>query len=80
MSVDATDDKGKFRVLVLPDNSEHPWPSERYLRQGVRVNGWVMLDKVPLWYELWRNMNGFPPVVSPDEPKEKGKKPRLPKA
>ena len=39
----------------------------------------ILLDQVPLWYEIWRNMNGFPPVVSTEEPKDKGKKPKLPK-
>ena len=80
VSVDATDDgKGKFRILVLPDETQVDWPNERFLRQGVRANGWVLLDKVPLWYEIWRNMNGFPPVVSTEEPKDKGKPPKLPK-
>jgi multidrug resistance efflux pump len=78
-SVDATDDgKGKFRIIVLPDEHHVTWPSDRFLRQGVRANGWVLLDRVPLWYEIWRNMNGFPPVVSTEEPKD-GKKPKLPK-
>jgi len=41
------------------------WPDkDRWLRQGVRVNAWVMLQQVPLWYEVWRQINGFPPVVS----------------
>lgn len=79
VSVDATDDgKGKFRILILPDDEDHAWPSERFLRQGVRTNGWVLLDRVPLWYEVWRKMNGFPPVVSTEEPKG-NKPPKLPK-
>lgn len=85
ISIDATDNgKGKFRVLVRPvDQSE--WPSSRFLRQGARVNGWVMLNNVSLGYEIWRQMNGFPPVVSPDEPKaddgdaKEKKKVKLPK-
>lgn len=84
VSVDATDDgKGQFRVIVRPDPTEvQEWPSDRYLRQGVRANGWVLLEQVPLWYELWRNMNGFPPSIDPDgdADKEKGRKaPKLPK-
>lgn len=81
VSVDATDDgKGKFRILVRPDGADLPWPRDRFLRQGVRANGWVLLNQVPLWYEIWRNMNGFPPVVSIDEPKDKAKKkPPVPK-
>lgn len=80
VSVDATDNgKGKFRVLVRPLDEGQEWPDERYLRQGVRTNSWVLLERVPLWYEIWRNMNGFPPVVTQDESKEKTKKPKLPK-
>ncbi len=78
--VDATDDgNGKFRVVVAPvddtvDRGNGPvtvgWPDkERWLRQGVRANAWVMLQQVPLWYEVWRQINGFPPVVSGDADK-----------
>ena len=67
--VDATDDgMGKFRVLVEPDPGDEPWPSAQYLRQGVRANGWVLLDIVSLGYELWRQFNGFPPVVALEDP------------
>lgn len=77
-NVDATDNgKGQFRVLVLPEEGEK-WPSDRYLRQGVRANGWVLLNRVSLGYELWRQLNGFPPVVSTSEPKD-GKEQKLPK-
>lgn len=66
--IDATDNgRGKFRVVVVPDGRE-PWPSARYLRQGVRTNGWVLLNRVRLGYELWRLFNGFPPTVAPSEP------------
>ncbi|MEO5728351.1 MAG: HlyD family efflux transporter periplasmic adaptor subunit [Byssovorax sp.] len=59
--VDATDDgNGKFRVVVVPADAE-PWPSKQYLRQGMRTNGWILLDSVKLGYELWRTFNGFPP-------------------
>ncbi|MCU0876835.1 MAG: HlyD family efflux transporter periplasmic adaptor subunit [Pirellulaceae bacterium] len=62
VAMDATDDGlGKFRVLVRPIAGE-PWPDDRFLRQGVRVNGWVLLNRVTLGYELWRQLNGFPPV------------------
>ncbi|WP_231602800.1 HlyD family secretion protein [Neorhodopirellula pilleata] len=63
VSIDATDDgKGKFRVLVQAEE-DGDWPDERFLRQGVRANGWVLLERVPLWFEIWRNMNGFPPML-----------------
>jgi multidrug efflux pump subunit AcrA (membrane-fusion protein) len=67
--VDPTDNgTGKFRVLVEPDDKDDPWPSRTYLRQGVRANGWFLLNQVPLGFELWRQFNGFPPVIAPDEP------------
>jgi adhesin transport system membrane fusion protein len=70
--IDSTDNgQGKFRVLVVPDG-EQPWPSGRYLRQGVRANGWVLLNRVRLGYELWRLFNGFPPTVAPAEPRAGG--------
>ena len=66
--VDATDDgKGKFRVVIVPDEvNGKPWPTERFLRQGVRVEGWILLNRVTLAYELWRQLNAFPPIISPD--------------
>jgi multidrug efflux pump subunit AcrA (membrane-fusion protein) len=69
--VDSTDDgKGRFRIMVVPDEGDHAWPPPRFLRQGVRAKGWVLLNEVRLGYELWRQLNGFPPVVSLQEPKE----------
>jgi multidrug efflux pump subunit AcrA (membrane-fusion protein) len=65
--IDASDDgKGHFRILVTPAADEIPWPDARFLRQGVRVNGWVLLGQVTLGYELWRIFNGFPPLVLPE--------------
>jgi membrane fusion protein, adhesin transport system len=69
--VDATDDgSGKFRVLIVPDPDEAPWPSNEILRQGTQANGWVLLNQVPLGQELWRQVNGFPPAVALTEPKK----------
>lgn len=65
--IDASDDgKGHFRILVTPDNDDLPWPDPRFLRQGVRTNGWVLLGQVTLGYELWRIFNGFPQLVLPE--------------
>lgn len=62
--VDAADDGlGAFRIVVVPDEGE-PWPEGHFLRQGVRANGWILLDKVRLGFELWRQFNGFPPSVA----------------
>jgi multidrug resistance efflux pump len=54
---------GRFRVLVAPDPDDAPWPDRRYLRQGVRANGWLLLDTVRLGYEIWRQLNAFPPAM-----------------
>lgn len=50
---------GKYRVLVAPDPKDHPWP--KALRMGVAVRSMALLKDVPIWYELWRKINGFPP-------------------
>lgn len=52
---------GEFRILVTPDKGDEPWPSQ--LRVGSGTRGWVMLDNVPVWYEIWRKLNGFPPSL-----------------
>lgn len=52
---------GEFRILVIPDATDDQWPRE--LRVGSGTKGWVMLDNVPVWYELWRQLNGFPPSL-----------------
>lgn len=49
---------GQFRVLVVPDPSDKPWPE--LVRAGGGVYGWAMLKRVRVWYELWRQFNGFP--------------------
>jgi membrane fusion protein, adhesin transport system len=75
--VDATDNgEGKFRILVEPDPKDETWPSNRYLRQGVRTNGWVLLNQVSLGFELWRQFNGFPPTLTstPESESSKGGK------
>ena len=75
--IDATDDgTGRFRVVVAPDPADEQWPTTRYLRQGVRANGWVLLRQVPLGFELWRRFNGFPPTTtsSYSEPGQQKKK------
>ena len=67
--VDSTDDgKGKFRVMIVPDDADHSWPPPRFLRQGVRVRGWVLLNRVTMAYELWRQLNAFPPLLTTESP------------
>lgn len=63
--VDASDNgRGEFRALVQPDPDSRSWPERRYLRQGVRANGWILLDRVSLGFEIWRQFNGFPPSTT----------------
>ena len=50
---------GKFRVLIVPDQHEKKWPTN--LKIGTGVQGFALLNNVPIWYELWRQLNGFPP-------------------
>lgn len=51
--------QGKFRVLVTPDTSATPWPKE--IRVGSGATTMSLLKDVPIWYEVWRQLNGFPP-------------------
>lgn len=52
-------ENGKFRILAVPDVNEKPWPLE--LKLGAGVKGFALLKNVQIWYELWRQINGFPP-------------------
>lgn len=52
-------DNGKFKVLVKENASYRKWPKE--LKIGAGANGIALLKNVPVWYELWRNINSFPP-------------------
>lgn len=58
---------GEFRILVTPDQGDEKWPPQ--LRMGSGTRGWVMLNDVPVWFEIWRQLNGFPASVyqSPDD-------------
>lgn len=60
--IDQVDDgKGNYRFWVVPDPQDRSWPEQSHVRQGTKVMGWVILNRVPLWYELWRRFNLFPP-------------------
>lgn len=52
-------DNGKYRVLLAPDPGDQEWP--RDIRVGSGANTIALLEDVPIWYELWRQLNGFPP-------------------
>ncbi len=52
-------ENGMFKVLVKEDKNDRPWPKE--LKIGAGASGMALLKDVMIWYELWRNINGFPP-------------------
>jgi adhesin transport system membrane fusion protein len=49
----------KYRILVAPDAQDTTWPDA--IRIGSGASGFALLKDVPIWYELWRQINGFPP-------------------
>lgn len=63
---------GKYRVLIKPDPDDHPWPDA--LRFGSGVSSMILLKDVPIWYELWRKINGFPPDYYKNETPKTEKK------
>ena len=63
---------GKFRILLKPDPDDHPWPEE--IRAGSGAYTMALLDDVPIWFELWRQLNGFPPnYYQPQDASASGK-------
>jgi multidrug efflux pump subunit AcrA (membrane-fusion protein) len=67
---------GLFRVLVSESPDRDPWPDERSVRLGAKVRGWVQMNTVPIWFELWRLLNDFPLQFTPPNatPAEDGTK------
>ena len=66
---------GKFRVLIAPDDQENEWPKN--VRVGSGAYTIALLDDVPIWYELWRKLNGFPPNYYTPNSKSVENKPKL---
>ena len=62
---------GKYRVLIKPDNSFKEWPEA--IRQGMGSRTFALLKDVPVWYEIWRQINGFPPDYYVPKGKSDGK-------
>ncbi|MEL6738743.1 MAG: HlyD family efflux transporter periplasmic adaptor subunit [Pseudomonadota bacterium] len=59
---------GRFRVVIAEDSgAEQKWPEERFARYGTVVRAWVLLETVPVGYEIWRQLNNFPPELPPTE-------------
>ncbi|WP_278020757.1 HlyD family secretion protein [Flavobacterium ginsengisoli] len=63
---------GKYRILVSPDGEDRHWPKE--LSIGAGAQSIALLETVSVWYEIWRNLNGFPPnYYNSGEKEDKGK-------
>jgi hypothetical protein len=74
-NIDAVESSnGKFRILVVPDPADSPWPAQ--IRMGSSVYAWAMLDNVPVWFEIWRQLNGFPPNLNQEGAKNSGSTPQ----
>ncbi len=52
-------ENGKYRILVIEDSKDKPWPD--LIRIGSGAKGLLLLNDVKIYYELWRQLNGFPP-------------------
>jgi len=52
-------ENGKYRILVIEDTSEKTWPD--LIRIGSGARGLLLLNDVKVYYEIWRQLNGFPP-------------------
>ena len=50
---------GKYRILLAPDPDDYEWPKDIRVGSGARTI--ALLEDVSIWYELWRQLNGFPP-------------------
>lgn len=66
-------ENGKYRVLIAPDKNDKEWPKK--LSIGAGTQSIALLNTVPIWFEIWRTLNGFPPnYYNPEDSlKEKGK-------
>ncbi|HMQ48190.1 MAG TPA: HlyD family efflux transporter periplasmic adaptor subunit [Saprospiraceae bacterium] len=60
-------DNGYYRMLISPDPTERAWPD---LRVGAGARAFILLNDVPIWYEIWRQLNGFPPDFYSKEQRE----------
>ncbi|TNJ43526.1 HlyD family efflux transporter periplasmic adaptor subunit [Tamlana fucoidanivorans] len=54
-----TNEDGNYRVLLAPDEQDHEWPKAIGVGSGARTI--ALLEDVPIWFELWRQINSFPP-------------------
>ncbi|NJC25431.1 HlyD family secretion protein [Neolewinella antarctica] len=61
-------ENGQYRILISPMSSKRSWPKE--LRVGTGAQAFVLLNDVPIWYELWRQLNGFPAQFYDEDAKD----------
>ncbi len=54
-----SNEQGGYRILLVSSDEDRDWPKQ--LRFGSGVRGIMLLNDVPVWYEIWRQLNGFPP-------------------
>ncbi|MCB0641869.1 MAG: HlyD family efflux transporter periplasmic adaptor subunit, partial [Phaeodactylibacter sp.] len=60
VAVDNTiSENGRYRILAAPKAGAKSWPAG--LRVGTGAQSIALLNTVPVWYEIWRRLNGFPP-------------------
>ena len=65
-------ENGKYRVLIAPDPEDKKWPE--MLSIGAGTKSLALLNDVPIWFEIWRTLNGFPPNFYTKETKSKSEK------
>jgi len=65
-------ENGKYRVLIAPDKNDKVWPKQLSIGAGTQTI--ALLNNVPIWFEIWRTLNGFPPNFYEPTPTEKTKK------
>jgi hypothetical protein len=51
-------ENGLFKAIVAEDKTQKMAPN---MKIGTGASGIAILNDVPIWYEIWRNINGFPP-------------------
>ena len=64
-------ENGYYRILISPNGEEKKWP--KILRVGTGTNAFILLSNVPIWYEIWRQLNGFPADFYKKDESEKEK-------
>ena len=50
---------GKYRIMVSEDPEDEVWPKQ--IRIGAGASCITLFQDVSIGYEIWRNLNGFPP-------------------